>query len=281
MGGLVLGRHPAADTGRPSAPRARAAVADGRPGRRRRRPLADPGRAARSGHGLLGEFGPGHARYRRPAAGRPARGRRPGRRHRRCGRRPRWPPLGGRGGPAGQGDHGGVRPHRLPALSAGRLGCRRGRHVPRAAVRGAGPSGAAGGQVSAAGPHRPQRRPGSRRGVVRYARRRLDRGDRVLRPVRRLDRAARPGRGAAGLARRPPDDARFPARAGECRGPAGQRRSALLDRRGDPAGTARTDRARPDRPRTDCRTLRVCGRWRSSRSGRSWWGRSGRRGPTC
>ena len=250
MGGLVLGRHPAAGPGRPDAPRARAAVADGRPGRGRRRPLTEHGRPARSGHGLLGEFGPGHARYRRAAAGRPARGRRPGRRHRRCGRRPRRRSLGGRGGPAGQRDHGGVRPHRLPAASAGRLGCRRFHHVPGTAVRRARRSGAASGPVSPAGPRRAQRRPGSRRGVDRHVRRRLDRGDRVLRPVRRLDRAARPGRGAAGLARCPPDEPRFPARAGELGRPAGQHRPALLDRRGDPAGPARPDRARPDCART-------------------------------
>ena len=39
--------------------------------------------------------------------------------------------------------------------------------------------------------------------------------------------------------------------------PAGQHRSALLDRRGDPAGPARTDRARPDRPATTTRDIRL------------------------
>ena len=90
---------------------------------------------------------------------------------------------------------------------AARVGCRCGRHVPRAAFHDAGPSGAAGGQVGTAGAHRPQRRPAARRRLAGHPRRRLDPGDRILRAVRCRHRAAGPGIGRADLARSAPDEA--------------------------------------------------------------------------
>ena len=112
----------------------------------------------------------------------------------------------------------------------------------------AGPRGPAGGQVSTAGSHRPGRRPAARRNLARHARPRLDRGNRILRVVRCRDRAAQPGSGAAGLARRPPDTARLAARTGQFRRQASLDSPAVLDRRGHPARPARAGPAPPDRP---------------------------------
>ena len=165
----------------------------------------------------------------------------------------RWPPLGGRSGPAGAGDRGDVRPDRLSAHAGRRVGRRCGRHVPRAAFRSAGPRAAAGGQVSTASAHRPQRRPAARHQLAGHARRRLDPGDRILRAVRCRHRAARPGNGRAGLARRAPDEGGLATRAGQLRRPASLGSSASLDRRGDPARSAGAGRAPRDHPGASCR----------------------------
>ena len=111
-----------------------------------------------------------------------------------------------------------------------------------------GPQAAAGGQVSTASAHRPQRRPAARHQLAGHARRRLDPGDRILRAVRCRHRAVRPGIGRAGLARRAPDEAGLATRAGQLRRPASLGSPASLDRRGDPARFAGAGRAPRDHP---------------------------------
>jgi hypothetical protein len=81
-----------------------------------------------------------------------------------------------------------------------------------------------------------RRRPGTPRNLARRARRRLDRGDRILRLVRCCDRAARPGSGTAGLSRCPPDEAEFAAGAGQFRRQADLHGPAVLDPCGDASG---------------------------------------------
>ena len=97
---------------------------------------------------------------------------------------------------------------------------------PRSAgQRGTGARG--GGRRARALPAR--RRYAPRRRLAGRQRHRLDRGDRLLRAVRRGERRARPGQHAAILAGRPPHGARGAARAGNRRGAARLGRPAGLE----------------------------------------------------
>ena len=157
------------------------------------------------------------------------------------------PPLDGRGGPAGQGHHGrfgrtGYQRRRWPARASTRPSRSSGRRSRSRALR------CSGGQVSTAGSHRCQRRPGSRRGLVRHP-------DVAWTPETAFfalfDAATGQHRQAAALldwlaAHR--TETRFAGRAGQFRRPAGLAPLRSPDRRGGPAGTARAGRARPGRP---------------------------------
>ncbi len=261
MGGLVLVLRGQPGRSGQCSRAAAVALADGAALRRRSDPVAHCGRPAASGHGLLGKLDRRHHhRDGRGAGGRLAVGRWPGRGGQPPGQRSA---LGQRGGPAGGSDQRELRPDRLPADASGRVRLRRRRYLPRAAVRTCPARCAAGRSQGSCRAAAAGRRRAARLAVARLPADRLDAGDAVLRPARRLDRQRRAGESGADLAGRAPDPPRRTGRAGEQGRQAGLGRPADLDRLARPrypAGASASPAERARRERDAAQHLAIAGR---------------------